>query len=104
GRYNDALEAYNRMIKINPAERVIVSYNRARVFMYQHRLDDADAELELGAQMEPNHPLIKTMVAILRACRGACDEAARITGEDPRFAELMRRIETSRERASSNQG
>jgi eukaryotic-like serine/threonine-protein kinase len=81
GRYNDALEAYNRMIKINPAERVIVSYNRARVFMYQHRLDDADAELELGAQMEPNHPLIKTMRAILCACRGAGDEAAHITEE-----------------------
>jgi serine/threonine-protein kinase len=81
GRYNDALEAYNRMIKINPAERVIVSYNRARVFMYQHRLGDADAELELGTQMEPNHPLIKTMSAILRACRGENEEAARIVGE-----------------------
>jgi serine/threonine-protein kinase len=81
GRYNDALEAYNRMLKINPAERVVVSYSRARVFMYQHRLDDAEAELELGAQMEPNHPLIKTMRAVLFACRGDNDGAARVMEE-----------------------
>jgi serine/threonine protein kinase/tetratricopeptide (TPR) repeat protein len=81
GRYNDALEAYNRMIKINPAERVVVSYNRARVFTYQHRLDDADAELELGAQMEPNHPLIKTMRALLSASRGDNEEASQIVSE-----------------------
>ena len=81
GRYNDALEAYNRMIKINPAERVVVSYNRAQVFVYQRRLDDAEAELELGAQMEPNHPHIKTMRAVLSACRGDNETAARITGE-----------------------
>jgi eukaryotic-like serine/threonine-protein kinase len=81
GRYDDALEAYNRMIKINPAERVVVSYNRARVFMYQRRLDDADAELELGAQMEPSHPLIRGMRATLSACRGDNDEAAHLIGE-----------------------
>ncbi|PYS84642.1 MAG: hypothetical protein DMF67_04600 [Acidobacteria bacterium] len=81
GRYNDALEGYSRMIKINPAERVVVSYNRARVLMYQHRLDDADAELELGAQMEPNHPLIKTMSAVLAACHGDNETAAQVVSE-----------------------
>jgi tetratricopeptide (TPR) repeat protein len=89
GRYNDALEAYNRMIKINPAERVIVSYNRARVFMYQHRLDDADAELELGAQMEPNHPLIRVMQTILRACRGDNEGASQVMSEVLRQHPLM---------------
>jgi serine/threonine-protein kinase len=81
GRYDDALEAFNRMIKINPAERVVVSYSRAQVFMYQRRLDDADAELELGAQMGPSHPLVHVMRAVLRACRGAGEEAAQIIGE-----------------------
>lgn len=81
GRYNDALESYSRMIKLNPAERVVVSYNRARVLMYQHRLDDADAELELGAQMEPNHALIQTMRAILFAARGDADSASKVISE-----------------------
>lgn len=81
GRYQDALDAYGRMLKINPAERVVVSYNRARVFLYQHRHDDAAAELELGAQMEPNHPLVRSFKAIICAYGGDLDGAARVMGE-----------------------
>jgi tetratricopeptide (TPR) repeat protein len=81
GRYQDALDAYGRMLKINPAERVVVSYNRARVFLYQHRHDDAEAELELGAQMEPNHPLVKSFKAIICAYRGDLEGAMRAMTE-----------------------
>ena len=81
GRYQDALDAYGRMLKINPAERVVVSYNRARVFLYQHRHDDAAAELELGAQMEPNHPLVKSFRAVICAYGGDLDGAVRVMGE-----------------------
>jgi tetratricopeptide (TPR) repeat protein len=85
GRYQDALDAYARMLRINPAERVVVSYNRARVFLYQHRFDDAEAELNLGAQMEPNHPLIRSFRAIICAYRGDTDGAVRT------MREVMRR-------------
>jgi len=81
GRYQDALDAYARMLRVNPAERVVVSYNRARVFLYQHRLDDAEAELNLGAQMEPNHPLIRSFRAIICAYRGDLDGAERTMRE-----------------------
>ncbi|MET0625678.1 MAG: tetratricopeptide repeat protein [Pyrinomonadaceae bacterium] len=81
GRYQDALDAYGRMLKINPAERVVVSYNRARVFLYQHRHDDAAAELELGVQMEPNHPLVRSFKAIICAYGGDLDGAVRLMGE-----------------------
>jgi serine/threonine protein kinase/tetratricopeptide (TPR) repeat protein len=81
GRYQDALDAYGRMLKINPAERVVVSYNRARVFLYQHRHDDAEAELNLGAQMEPNHPFVKSFKAIINAYRGDLEGAMRTMSE-----------------------
>ena len=81
GRYQDALDAYGRMLKINPAERVVVSYNRARVFLYQRRHDDAEAELNLGAQMEPNHPLVKSFKAIICAYRGDLEGAMRTMTE-----------------------
>ncbi|MFL6256561.1 MAG: protein kinase domain-containing protein [Pyrinomonadaceae bacterium] len=81
GRYQDALDAYGRMLKINPAERVVVSYNRARVFLYQHRHDDAEAELNLGAQMEANHPFIKSFKAIICAYRGDLEGAMRTMTE-----------------------
>jgi serine/threonine-protein kinase len=70
GEYDRALRSFERMAKLNPAERVVVSYNRARLFMYQKRLEDALAELDLGAEMEPDHPLIKTFRARVLFYRG----------------------------------
>ena len=78
GRYDDALEGFGRMLRINPAERVVVSYNRARVLMYQRRFDDALAELELGAQMGPDHPLVRTFRAVLCARKGDAASAVKI--------------------------
>lgn len=75
GEYEEALEAFARMIKLNPAERVVVSYNRARVLMYQGRYDDALAELDLGARMSPDHPLIKTFRAVALYRSGEPDAA-----------------------------
>jgi serine/threonine-protein kinase len=81
GRYDDALEGFGRMLRINPAERVVVSYNRARVLMYQRRFDDALAELELGAQMEHDHPLLRTFRAVLSARKGDPASAVKIINE-----------------------
>ncbi|MBA3242943.1 MAG: tetratricopeptide repeat protein, partial [Acidobacteria bacterium] len=81
GRYEEALEAFARMLKINPAERVVVSYNRARIFMYQGRYDDALAELDLGAAAEPAHPLVKTFRAVVLARRGDAQAAIKIMRE-----------------------
>jgi len=87
GRYDDALASLNRMLKINPAERVVVSYNRARVLMYQHRYEDALAELDVGARAEPGHPLIKTFRAVVLARRGdveaAVGEITEVLGRHP---------------------
>ncbi len=81
GRYEQALEAFARMVKINPAERVVVSYNRARVLMYQGRYDDALAELDLGAATEPAHPLVKTFRAVVLARRGESAASVKIMRE-----------------------
>jgi serine/threonine-protein kinase len=81
GRYDDALEGFGRMLRINPAERVVVSYNRARVLMYQRRFDDAAAELELGAQMEHDHPLVRTFRAVLSARKGDAAGAVKIIND-----------------------
>jgi predicted Zn-dependent protease len=49
--------------------------------MYQRRFDDASTELELGAQMEPDHPLVKTFRAVLAARRGEADAAIKTINE-----------------------
>ncbi|HEV2764775.1 MAG TPA: tetratricopeptide repeat protein, partial [Pyrinomonadaceae bacterium] len=81
GRYDDALESFRRMLRLNPAERVVVSYNRARIHMYQGRYEDALAELDLGAAQEPNHPLVKTFRAVILNRMGQTEEAIRILRE-----------------------
>ncbi len=76
--YERALRSFDRMVRLNPNERVVTSYNRARIFMYQGRYEDALHELDLGAEMEPHHPLIQTFRARVLYYRGEIDAATRI--------------------------
>ena len=78
GDYDKALRSLDRMLRLNPAERVVVSYNRARLLTYQARYDEALAELDQGAAIEPDHPLIKTFRARTLYYRGESVKAAEI--------------------------
>ncbi len=78
GNYDKALRSFERMARLNPAERVVASYNRARIFLYQDRFDEALAELDQGAVLEPDHPLIKTFRAQVLFYRGEHVKAAEI--------------------------
>ena len=78
GQYDKALRCLERMLKLNPAERVIVSYNRARVFLYQGRFDDAMLELDQGAAIEPDHAMVRTFRAVALFRRSDYEQAAGI--------------------------
>jgi eukaryotic-like serine/threonine-protein kinase len=78
GDYDKALRSLDRMARLNPAERVVVSYNRARLLTYQARYDEALAELDAGAAIEPDHPLIRTFRARALYYRGEPVKAAEI--------------------------
>lgn len=76
--YERALRSFDRMARLNPAEVVVTSYNRARIFMYQRRYDEALAELDRGAELEPDHPMIQTFRGRLLYYRGEIDAATQI--------------------------
>jgi serine/threonine-protein kinase len=78
GDYERSLRSLDRMLSLNPAERVVVSYNRARVLMYQGRMDEAMHALEDGAQIEPDHPFVRTFRAVAFYRQGRAAEAAEI--------------------------
>jgi serine/threonine-protein kinase len=78
GEYDRSLRSLNRMLRLNPAERIVVSYNRARVFMYQGRYEDAMAALDQGAEVEPDHPLLNTFRATTLFRSGHAEEAAKV--------------------------
>jgi eukaryotic-like serine/threonine-protein kinase len=78
GDYDRALRSLDRMVRLNPTERVVVSYNRARLLTYLRRFDEALAELDAGAESEPDHPLIRTFRARTLYYRGEPTKAAEI--------------------------
>jgi serine/threonine-protein kinase len=81
GEYERALRSYDRLSRLDPAARVVASYNRARIFMYQGRYDDALLELDQGAAVEPDHPLIRTFRSRVLYYKGEIAEAAKIIKE-----------------------
>ena len=74
-QYDRALRSYDRMVKLNPAEAVVASYNRARIFMYQQRYEEASRELDKGAAVEPEHPLVKAFRARVLYYQGEIEAA-----------------------------
>ena len=78
GDYAKALRSFDRMLRLNPAERVVVSYNRARLLTYQARYEEALAEIDSGAAIEPDHPLIRTFRARALYYHGEPVKAAEI--------------------------
>ncbi|HEX8370389.1 MAG TPA: protein kinase [Pyrinomonadaceae bacterium] len=64
GEYDAALKSWDKLTRLDPAARVVASYNKARIYIYQRQYDKAIKELNEGAKSEPSHPLVK----IFRAC------------------------------------
>ena len=81
GEYDRALRSWDRLEKLDPAARVIACYNRARIYAYQGNNVRALQELDNGAAVEPNHPLIKIFRARILYYHGETDTAIRIMRE-----------------------
>jgi serine/threonine-protein kinase len=76
GEYEKALRCFDRMRRLSPAERVVASYNRGRIFTYQGLYDEALRQLEDVTAADRDHPLIKTFRAQVLFYRGEHVKAA----------------------------
>jgi eukaryotic-like serine/threonine-protein kinase len=81
GLYDKALRQYDRLLELNPNDIVIASYNRGRIYTYRHEYDQAIAELEKGRAVEPDHPLIKTFLALIYFNQGRIEECGKLAEE-----------------------
>jgi predicted Zn-dependent protease len=81
GEYDRALRSYDRLVHLDPAAFVVVSYNRALIFLYQGKFEDAQRELDRAASVEPNNPLLKTFRALTLYYTRQVDEAAKVMSE-----------------------
>ena len=59
----------------------MVSYNRALIFLYEQKHDEAMRELDRAASVEPNNPLLRSVRALVMYYRGEIDAAADLLHE-----------------------
>ena len=86
GEYDRALRSYDRLVHLDPASFVVVSYNRALIFLYKGKIEDAMRELDRAASVEPNNPLLRMFRAshdvLRRAGRRGARSVARSAGAE----------------------
>jgi serine/threonine-protein kinase len=78
GMYDEALGAFSRALKLNPANAAILYNHRARVYHYQNQIELAGDELEKGLALEPRHPLLRTSSGYQQMRLGNLDKAIEI--------------------------
>ncbi len=75
GEYQESMQAWEKLVRLDPAARVVASYNQARIYLYQGKYKEALKELDKGAKLEPNHPLIRIFRSSVLLYSGKEDEA-----------------------------
>jgi serine/threonine-protein kinase len=90
GMYEEALDEFNRALKLNPANAPILYNHRARVYHYQNQIELAGDELEKGLALEPRHPLLRTSAGYQQMRMGNLSAAIVILEGVIRDDELMR--------------
>jgi len=78
GIYDEALAAFSRALKLNPASAAILYNHRARVYHYRNQIELAGDELEKGLALEPRHPLLRTSAGYQQMRLGNLDTAIEI--------------------------
>lgn len=78
GEYDAALKTFEKLARFDPAARTVASYNRARIFLYRGLYDEGIRELDKGAAVEPNHPMIRIFRSVILFYRGDKDEAIKL--------------------------
>jgi len=78
GMYDEAIDAFNRALKLNPANAPILYNHRARVYHYRNQIELAGDELEKGLALEPKHPLLRTSAGYQQMRLGNLREAIAI--------------------------
>jgi eukaryotic-like serine/threonine-protein kinase len=74
GEYEQSLKSFEKLAKLDPAARVVAAYNRARIFIYQKRFEEAMKEIQKGIKAEPNHPMLRIFHAATLFHRGDREE------------------------------
>jgi eukaryotic-like serine/threonine-protein kinase len=78
GEYDEALKAFEKLSRLDPAARAVSAYNSARIYIYQGDYSSAVREIEKGEKVEPNHPMLKIFRSGIYYYRGDVEDAIKL--------------------------
>lgn len=78
GEYDEALKAFEKLSRLDPAARAVSAYNSARVHIYKGDYSSAIREIEKGEKAEPNHPMLKIFRSGVYYYRGDREDAIKL--------------------------
>jgi serine/threonine-protein kinase len=81
GLYDRALKQYERLVELSPRDIVIAGYNRGRILTYRHEYEAALEAFEEARRVEPDHPLIRTFLAVTYFTMGRIDDCCQLVEE-----------------------
>ena len=81
GLYDRALKQYERLVELSPRDIVIAGYNRGRILTYRHEYEAALEAFEEARHVEPDHPLIRTFLAVTYFTMGRIDDCCQLVEE-----------------------
>lgn len=75
GEYDEALRAFEKLSRLDPAARAVSAYNSARIYLYSRDYESAIRQIEKGEKVEPNHPMLKIFRSAVYYYRGDHEDA-----------------------------
>ncbi len=75
GMYEEALDQFNRSLRLNPANAAVVYNHRARVYQYQNQMELAGDEISKGLTLEPRQPLLRISLGYQQMRSGQLEQA-----------------------------
>ncbi len=89
GEYEASIRCWDKLSKLDPAARVVSSYNKARIYLYQGLYEKALEELDKGTKLEPHHPLLKVFRGAVLYRQGKKEEGLKlfeeVLGQNPQM-------------------
>lgn len=76
GLYDAAMAEYDACLRLDPTAIVRTAYNRARIFLYQQRFEEAHEQLEGALLVEPDHPFATMVLGQIQYYEGDIEKAS----------------------------
>ena len=73
GEYERSLRAFEKLAWLDPAAKTVALYNRALVYIYLGRLDEAMEELTRAAAEDAVNPIVRSLRALATYYKGIAD-------------------------------